>query len=174
MMWFVGDPDIKINSTIFQKLKEERSANTSGENNHFFGQKHTTETRQKLSMQRRGAVRKPHSEETKRKISESQKGKTIKSESIQKMISTRKENGTYGMRTFLGRKHSEETKRKNREKHLNKKASEETKQKMSEKRIGTKFIHKDQNIKRVHKDDLNYWFDLGWELGIKHHVHNES
>jgi group I intron endonuclease len=85
-----------------------KGSRIKGENNHFFGKKHSEETKEKLRQKRLG---KKHSEETKRKISKESRGE---------------KNG------FYGKKHSEETKRKIRESHLGKKHSEETKQKMRE------------------------------------------
>jgi len=68
------------------------------------------------------------SEETRQKISESNKGRTIKQESIEKMLKTRKERGV--------NRHSEETKRKISESLKGHPVSEETLKKMSEARKG--------------------------------------
>ena len=62
--------------------------------NPFYGQKHTEETRRKISEVQKG---RPKSEETKRKMSKAQKGISVVS---------RRSIG------FKGRTHSEETKRK--------------------------------------------------------------
>jgi group I intron endonuclease len=90
------------------------------------------ETHKKLSIAQLGNASSkgiPKSEEHKRKISESNKGKKMKPESIQKMVNTRKNNGSY-------KPHTEEWKKNNSKLHkgnkynLGRKATEETKQKM--------------------------------------------
>lgn len=50
-------------------------ADVSGENNPFYGKKHTEETCAKMSAAKKGKPRKPHSQETRDKIATSNKGK---------------------------------------------------------------------------------------------------
>jgi len=61
-----------------EKFKKEQSNRMKGENNHFYGKKHTEETRKKLGRkgEKNPFFGKHHNEETKRKISE--KNKKIK------------------------------------------------------------------------------------------------
>lgn len=73
------------------------------------GAKHTDETKRKMSAAKKGP-RRPHSEETKRKIGLANKGKLTGTKrpiaSTEKMIQTRKRNGTWR------KKHTEKHKRK--------------------------------------------------------------
>lgn len=58
-----------------RKMSEAHKGKGLGKNNHFYGKKHSKETRLKLSESHKGHI---HSEETKRKMSESQKRRFIK------------------------------------------------------------------------------------------------
>ena len=65
-----------------KKMTEEQKAkvsanhaDVSGENNPFYGQKHSEETRTRMSLAKKGKSHKPHSQETRAKISASNKGK---------------------------------------------------------------------------------------------------
>jgi group I intron endonuclease len=102
-------------SSIGRKHDDSTIDKLSGENNHFYGKKHSEETKQKISESNKGkeAWNKglPLSEETKQKISESNKGKI-----------------SYWKDKFL----SDNTKQKISESKKGKRHSEETKQKISE------------------------------------------
>ena len=65
-------------------LGEEVNKKLRGENNGFYGKKHSKETRRKLSEARKGKKFGHLSEETKKKISEAQKGKKHSEERIRK------------------------------------------------------------------------------------------
>ena len=87
---------------------EETRKKLSGERNHFYGKKHSPETRRKLSEAAKGRV---ISEETRRKLSEARTGE---------------KNHLYGKR------HSTETRRKISEAGKGRVISEETRRKLSE------------------------------------------
>jgi len=78
-----------------EETKQKMSESRKGENNPLFGKIHSEKTKQKM--------RKSKSEETKQKMSESHKGKTLSDESKQKISKTSK-----------GKLKSEETKQKMR------------------------------------------------------------
>lgn len=98
-----------------------------GENNPFYGKKHSEKSIQKRTetfkenykKENHPLFGKHHSDETKEKISNSLKGKM-----------------TGENNSFYGKHHSEESKEKNRLAHLGTKITEETKKKMSESNRG--------------------------------------
>jgi hypothetical protein len=100
--WYLKDHGILTNQT----LGGDSGPVLCGNDNGFFGRKHSEESKAKMSAALKG--RKPpitgkrHTEESKAKMSASHKGKT-------------------GNKTMLGRKHSEETKAKMRAAKLGKK-----------------------------------------------------
>ena len=61
-------------------LGEEVNKKLRGENNHFYGKKHSEKTRRMMSEMRKGKKFGHLSEETKRKISDAQKGKHFSEE----------------------------------------------------------------------------------------------
>lgn len=73
---------------IFLRKVEHDSLHNEGEHNSFYGKKHTEETKNRISENKKG---KKLSEETRRKMSEAHKGEK---------------------NSFYGRRHSEETKKK--------------------------------------------------------------
>ena len=109
----------------------------NGENNPFYGKRHTEETKQKISEANKG---KKHefSEEHKQKIGESNKGKTLSEETKQKISESRKGKCCGENHPMFGKQHSEETKQKISEANKGndyfkgKHHTEETKQKLSE------------------------------------------
>jgi hypothetical protein len=80
----------------------------SGENNPFWGKKHTEETKQKMSKALKGKKRRKTSEETKQKMSEALKGKKHTVETKQKISETLKGQIPWNK----GKKHTVETKQK--------------------------------------------------------------
>ena len=115
------------------------SGNGSGKDNSFYGQKHTEETKARISKATKGKNNprygkegtfkgKKHTEETKRKIGENAfKGRTHSEESKRKMSESSmgclgmkgKDHPMYGKEgTFKGKAHSEESKRKISEKRM--------------------------------------------------------
>lgn len=117
-----------------------------GENNTFFGKRHTEETKKKLSEQKSGENNpnygktgedsffygKHHTEETRKKISSANKGKHV-SEETKKKLSEMKmgENNS-----FYGKHHTEETKKKISRAGTGRMVSEETRKKLSESQKG--------------------------------------
>ena len=135
---------------------EETRKKLSGERNHFYGKKHSPETRRKLSEAAKGRViseetrrklseartgeknhlyGKRHSTETRRKISEAGKGRVISEETRRKLSEAGKGRIPHNKGVF-GRQQSKETCRKISEGQKGKKLSEETKRKISEAKEG--------------------------------------
>ena len=77
---------------------EETRKKLSGERNHFYGKKHSPETRRKISEAKEG---KPLSTETRRKMSEAQKGKRLSPETRRKISESRKNPEHIAARAFL-------------------------------------------------------------------------
>ena len=98
---FPGLREMKINPPS----QEELLGIVSGENHSRYGEKHSIESKKKISKSCQGLKR---SEKTKQKMSDSHKGKKLTEETKRKMSLARigKVNG------MLGKKHSDETKRK--------------------------------------------------------------
>lgn len=155
-----------------EETKEKLRQMRLGKNNPFFGKRHTPETKQKISDATRGEKNfmfgKHHSETTRQKISEARKGQRDSEETRRKKSESHKGEKNYwfgkhlpkaakrkiseankGHTRWVGRKHTEESKRKMRarhiseehkqrlrEFHLGKPLSEETRRKMSETRRG--------------------------------------
>jgi hypothetical protein len=111
--------------------RKEMAKLLSGENNGFYGRKHTTETKQKISVAKKGKQLGPRTEEHRRKLSEANK-RRYADPSVRRKIgeaNTGINNGMYGKKHSLGarekirkagmgRKLSEETKEKIRQAHL--------------------------------------------------------
>ena len=95
-----------------QKMSEIRSLIFRGKGNPFYGKKHTKETRKKISESLMGNVPynkgQPMSESQKKKLSKANTGKHLSEEGKQKL----RDHFALGNHPFLGRKHSEEAKRK--------------------------------------------------------------
>jgi group I intron endonuclease len=100
---------------LSEETKQKIVESTSGEKNHFYGKKHTEESKKKMKEAQLG---KKQSEETKSK----------RSESLKKFYED-KEDFVPG---FAGKKHSEETKAKMRESRKKQVITEEHRKKMSE------------------------------------------
>jgi hypothetical protein len=85
-----------VNSHLYESLKNRYTETLSGKNHHFYGKKHSLETKRKMSEDRRGEKSPNYgrkaSIETRQKLSEMRKGRP----------------GTYGMKD---KKHSEESKK---------------------------------------------------------------
>lgn len=106
----------------------------------FYLKKHTEEAKRKISEKHKGRIRKDLSERNKKGMSK---------QSIEKMVTTRRNNGSYEseINPMYGRHHTEESKLKislNKIGKNKKPKSEETKRKMSEAR------KKYWELKRVH------------------------
>ncbi len=111
-----------------EEAKAKMSAKQSGVNNGFYGKKHTEESIEKMREAHKGQEPwnkgVPHSEETKRKISEANTGKEAWNKGLTKETDERirkcaeetagkpKWENKEHPRGMLGKKHSEETKRK--------------------------------------------------------------
>lgn len=100
---------------LSDSTKEKLSKINSGENNSYFGKKHSVEVREKISKKLTG-----------KKLSEEHRKK-----SRETLIKAGKNSSR-----FAGRKHSEETKRKMREAQLGKKFTDEHRKNMSESHKG--------------------------------------
>lgn len=118
----------RYGSKKYSWLKEkhiEYSKSLTGDKNHFYGKKHSEETKKKLSLLKQGKLHnrygKKHSEETKQKMKEKRKLQIITDETRKKLSEW---------------KRTEESKRKMSESHKGKKYSEETKKKLSESKKG--------------------------------------
>lgn len=66
---------------------------------------------------------------------------------------------------FYGHKHTEETRRINREKHLGIKLSEETKKKLSKSNIGRKAVNNGNVCIKVYPEEIDNYLKDGWTLG---------
>ena len=149
------------------------------------GQKHSEETKRKMSEVRKGhAV----SDETKARISAAHQGKTLTEEHCRKMSDFRKQYhpseetkrriGLGG----LGRKHSEETKQKIGAGHRGKIVSEGTRQKMRDRVVGAETRAKisasqvglryvcspNGENKRVSLSEISSYLDMGWHMGFRY------
>ena len=113
-------------SHLGKKLSKEHVENIrkaqSGENNPFYGKKHSEEAKEKISKANLGNK---HSEEAREKISKGHRGKKVSEESKEKMS-----------RAHLGKKHSEEAKEKMRQAKLGKTLSEDHKEKIGKSNSG--------------------------------------
>lgn len=115
--------------------------------------------------------------EQRKKISDALKGRTIDPELVKRMVAARKKNG-YGS-AFKGKKHSDESRNKNRLAHLGKTASDETKGKMSESSKGQIFseehrrklseCNKGKVKTEEHKRRLSEATKRQWQEGRAHH-----
>ena len=106
-------------------IKMLREKNT-GENNPFYGKKHSAETIEKIKLANTGKI---YSEETKQKISKSKMGHIVTDEMREK-FRLNNINGVTGMK---GKIHSEETKQKMSKAKIGKKKSKEHVEKLREK-----------------------------------------
>lgn len=94
------------------------------------GYRHSDETKKKMSIAAKGAVRNPVTEETRKKLSEARKGRTLTPAQKEKLSTTRKGKDN----PFYGKTHTEEHKRKiSKEGNpmFNKNHKDESKEKMS-------------------------------------------
>lgn len=130
-----------------------------GEDNGFYGKKHSKETKQKMSEAQKGKI---ISEETREKIRQSTLGRKHSAESIRKMSASK-----------IGMTHTDETKLKisenkleyykTHESHMKGKSlSEETKQKISEANTGKKHSNE------VKEATSNRMMGNTYSKGIKH------
>lgn len=113
-----------------QKGEKHPCYGMRGEKSPSFGRKRTEESRKKMSLAQKG---KPKTEEHKAKIGEIHKGKTISNEQREKLSKALKgvpksedhkrkiSEASMGNQRWLGRKHSEETRRKMSEAAKNRK-----------------------------------------------------
>lgn len=76
-----GDGGDTSSSEKYQEYMKKRPLLMSGENNPFFGKKHSAETKEKISQKKKGTV---VSEETKQKLRGINLGKKMSAESIRK------------------------------------------------------------------------------------------
>ncbi len=125
----VRNLEAKILQSVNAAL-DEQFYNRHNCDNKFYLKEHTEETKRKIASKHVGRIRLDLSERNKKGLSE---------ESVKKMVSTRKANGSYDRERnpMLGRKHSEDSKNKMSLNRIGKNRSpksEETKQKMSEAR----------------------------------------
>lgn len=111
---------INFNPPISEETRKKLSARRKGNKNHFFGKKHSEETKNKL---REANIGKKKSQETKDKISQAITGQKRTPEQIERILLGRINGGRMN--------HSAETKQKLREINLGKKHSTETKKKIS-------------------------------------------
>ena len=142
------------------------SESQMGENNSFYGKRHSEETRKILSEMNRGENNSNYgkhlSDEIKKKISVANTGRIISDETRKKLSQTQsgENNGMYGKHhseesrmkmshtrqemyngeknPMYGKHHSENTKEKIRQARLGKKDSDETRKKKSESKLGGK------------------------------------
>lgn len=125
---------------FYEQLKIELNNSCKGEGNHFFGKKHSPESKKKISDAKKGRFLgensarfgMKNSEESKLKVSLANKGKKRTLEYRQKKSEQSKGEGN----PFFGKNHSEESKAKIRERRKLQVFTEETRQKMSESNSG--------------------------------------
>ena len=124
------DDSYKLTPEEYEKIRIMYSKSITGEDNPFYGKKHTEETRIKISENHADVsgennpnYGKPRSDETKQKLSELRKGKFTgednpfygkkhTEEAKKKMSEERKEKFIGEGNPFYGKKHTEETKKK--------------------------------------------------------------
>jgi len=102
------------------ETREKMSKMFSGENNPFYGKKHTEETRNAIREKRLGKKVGPFSDDHKKKISDALKGKKKSKEAVEHMIAAKTGKNTGEDNPFWGRHHTEETKEKIRLKKVKK------------------------------------------------------
>jgi hypothetical protein len=124
-----------------EEMKRERSIRTKGENSVWFGKHHTEESKNKMSVTRKGII---FSEEWKKKLGEAVKGekngmfgKHHTEEAKKKMSEFRKSLGKEKNPMF-GKHHTEKSRKKMSEAHKGKLLSEEIKKKINENKIKVK------------------------------------
>jgi len=98
-----------LNSHLYESSKIRYIDNIKGENHHWYGKKHSQETKEKMRKREAHPMSgKTHSDETKTKMSKSHTGKKHTEETRRKLSKSNK--GRHpGM---LGKRHTEETKQK--------------------------------------------------------------
>lgn len=106
-----------------EETKKKISIANSGENNYWFGRKHSPEFCKRISEVHTGKI---VSEETRKKLSDANKGENS---------------------AWWGKEHTEETKEKIRQSRLGKKASEETKRRIGKASKGRK--HSEESKKKM-------------------------
>jgi G:T-mismatch repair DNA endonuclease (very short patch repair protein) len=109
---------------------------------------YSEETRRKMSEIRKGKKRKPFSKETKKRMSQARKGIKFSQEHMRNLTISRRKRTDKPM---LGKKHSEETRRKLRLANLGKKHSEATKKKQSR---SLKKAYKNPKLRKQLRDAL--------------------
>ena len=153
----------KINSRTYSKVMKIVSDNSKGENNPYYGKKHSAEIRQKMSAiqkviklgKNNSFYGKHHTDETKSKISKANKGKKLTEEQKVKMSerNSGENNPMFGVHRFgkdapgFGKHHTEETKKRLSENHIGIKPSEETRKKMSQSQKGRK--HSEETKRKI-------------------------
>lgn len=129
---------------IFMTKAEHSKLHSKGEHNPMYGNKHSEETRKKMSCS--WDYDKHFSDETKERMSEAKKGEK---------------------NSFYGKRHTEETKKRISEKKKGKKHSKETKNKMSESHKGQIPWNKGKQTSEETKKKLSvltkgkHWYNNG-------------
>jgi len=152
-----------------EETKKKMSELSKGEKNPNYGKKFSAETLRRMSESQKGkqtGLGKLHSEETRNKISKANKGKKKKKKARRNMSESHRKEGYInegqfkkGTQHWLGRKHTEATKRKLSEAHKGKKLSEEHKKKLSGENNhgwlgGISFEPYDKNFNRKFKKSI--------------------
>lgn len=78
----------KPSAKVYEKIRKEYVQSVLGENNHFYGKKHSEESKKKIGVSSKGRktfLNKKHSDETKEKIKNAARGRKIKEETKQKI-----------------------------------------------------------------------------------------
>ena len=154
--WNYGKHGVYMEETLC-KMSENRKGKCIGEENPFYGKKHTDESRKRMSDSQKRLYDEGYvnpskglkrSEEARLKMSIAQKerlkdptnnpmyGKHHSEETRQKLSESRKGKYTGEDNPFYGKQHCEESKQKMREANIGKHPTEETRAKLSTSRIG--------------------------------------
>ncbi|MBU1060723.1 MAG: glycosyltransferase, partial [Proteobacteria bacterium] len=141
----------RLGGVVTEETKAKMSESKQGENNSFYGKKHSEESKEKMRQSSLGqkAWNKgiPHTEETKAKIGNANSGRVVSEETRKKLSDASR-----------GRIFSEESKAKLRENHVGFKGqhhSDETKAKLSEIFKNKQFS--DETRKKISQGVKDYW-----------------
>jgi len=160
------------------EARKKMSSRVSGAGNPMYGKNHTENSRKKIS-ENHANFKGEHSPSYNRiAINDGIKIKYVRSEDLERYLSKgwiigiTEERKQIQSKSFKGRKHTEDYKKKQSERMSGKnnpmygrKASKETKSLMTQQRLGRRWINNGKENKFVKPDDLESLLNEGWVLG---------